>query len=94
MKNRTCGECKHYYDNCGTISPNIIADYCEDFVSRTMTNGDRIRSMSDEELAELINRHWCYCCGYVVDDFGNCNSPAEKSCEESILEWLKKEVEE
>lgn len=107
MENRTCGECKHYdktvtcndYAKCSCkeqlvyrfVSPK--QQNCKHFEPKHKpTYGDRIRAMSDEELAELLQRPYCYCCGYDVDYFGNCNSPAEMSCEEAILEWLKKEV--
>ena len=54
------------------------------------TNGDRLRSMSDEEFAEVI---W---------GLGACDTCAlyhrgcatNRSCKDTILEWLKKEVKE
>lgn len=46
----------------------------------TMTNADRIRSMTDEELAEWIRDQ-------IIDR--NIGIPSE-----TWLEWLKKEVEE
>jgi hypothetical protein len=63
---------------------------CEDFEQKIITNGDRIRSMSDEELAVMLRKPFCAYCNYSVDDFGNCSSPPEMYCEEAILEWLKK----
>lgn len=63
---------------------------------KPQTNGDRIRSMSDEELAEMFER-WVVDCG--------CNNvPCEKVCEERRseyqqiscrqcwLEWLRQGV--
>ena len=51
---------------------------CQDFVPKT--NADRIRSMTDEELAEMLCSGTCkYCHSY------------NKDCD--ILEWLRKEVE-
>lgn len=45
------------------------------------TNADRIRSMSDEELAEMLCSGTCkYCHSY------------NKDCD--ILDWLKKEAED
>ena len=45
------------------------------------TNADRIRAMTDEELAEMLCNGTCkYCHSY------------NKDCD--TLEWLKKEVEE
>lgn len=60
---------------------------CEDFKSKTQTNADRIRSMTDEEMAtwfeELHDRNTC-------PEFGawDCNP----SCKKCWLDWLKKEA--
>ena len=60
----------------------------ECYYFQQMTNADRIRAMTDEELAEWIAhpKQPLYCCF----EFGNCGD----DCSECILEWLKKEVEE
>lgn len=56
---------------------------------RRMTNGDRVRAMTDEELAELLNKYAdCRLCdGY---ERGVCNS----ECFKGHLAWLRKEVDE
>lgn len=60
MKNKTCGECKHYGTphNCVCIFAqpdyNAVDKGCKDFERRIITNGDRIREMSNEELARLF----------------------------------------
>lgn len=46
-----------------------------------MTNADRIRSMTNEELAEWISKHDCHTNLYGYDP------------KEAILDWLKQEVE-
>jgi len=53
------------------------------------TNGDRIRAMTDEELAEFLNVYaGCRLCdGYKR---GICNS----ECIKGFLAWLRKEVDE
>ena len=53
------------------------------------TNADRIRSMTDEELAEFFaNKSPCdYYCNYIK----KCCS--EISCKQGILEWLQSEAE-
>ena len=48
---------------------------------QSLTNADRIRAMTDEELAEFINKHDCHTNLYGYDP------------EEAILVWLKKEAE-
>lgn len=66
-----------------------------------MTNGDKIRSMSDEELAEDILQTPAYetcirfcknrecCCELLESD----NGVPEEWCKQCLLEWLQKEVE-
>ena len=62
------------------------------------SNADRIRNMTDEELAEFIERIKNTC---IVDAFGGekmCETKAEVECKAckmkmgSILNWLKSEV--
>lgn len=48
-----------------------------------MTNADRIRSMSDEELAEWLTR--------ITDD---AQSDAMTRCDYQWADWLQSEVEE
>lgn len=70
--------------------------YCDKYRDRKkkITNADRIRSMSDEELAEFL---------YTVAVFGikrqyedvSCNSCYERNeCAECWKEWLELETEE
>lgn len=56
-----------------------------------MTNADRIRSMSDEELSEFINALTvCDCCSYdgICSEYDNI-----LKCRKGVLEWLQKPVE-
>lgn len=56
------------------------------------TNADRIRAMSDEEIAELI-LDWVQtgaCNDFGIPVTGNCNG----KCVECIVEWLKQPAEE
>lgn len=97
MNNKTCGECKYFKStDCSSVCTwycceNSEEETCCNFeLPKKLTNGDRIRSMSDEELAMLMIDDCCSHCNYGVDKFGNCNT--KMSCDEAILEWLKKEV--
>lgn len=57
-----------------------------------MTNADRIRKMSDEELAELLfNKSRCDNCFANCNDKDNC--PSLGSCYSRHLEWLQSEAE-
>lgn len=56
-----------------------------------MTNADKIRSMTDEELADILSEHECDKCIYRNLHYYECE---EKQCKDGILEWLEKEAEE
>lgn len=101
LNNRTCGECRYFTEEGGDCIYwcNIEAalEPCEQFeLPKKPTNGDRIRAMSDEELAEK------FICGFVhVDNYDKWYStlfanPAcfssEQEAFEATLEELKKEV--
>lgn len=62
------------------------ASRCRYFIPTPITNADRIRGMSDEELAELIaNYAGCaHCPGYHVQ--------CDNRCKENWLDWLKQEA--
>ena len=49
-----------------------------------MTNADRIRAMSDEELADFITNCGCY------DHARDCRA----SCKDCTMDWLKQPVED
>lgn len=65
-----------------------------------MTNADRIRNMSDEDLARFMNAcychaHWGMDCGYITcksmkGDW--CNGIASR-VDQNYLKWLREEVE-
>lgn len=83
-----CSDCK----NNGTQICSVCCSYqgCPDrWEAKPKTNADRIRTMSDEELAkffdtELFLSLWCdKSCGYVE----------EAPCRQCILKWLKQEAE-
>ena len=53
-----------------------------------MTNAQKIRAMSDEELADLIQREVGYCA-----PTGYCEK-ASNDCKACWLDWLKQSAEE
>ena len=55
---------------------------------KPMTNADRIRAMSDEELAELIDRETDSCA-----PTGDCEKMS-RDCKACWLEWLQQPAEE
>ena len=56
-----------------------------------MTNGDKIRSMTDEELAHFIYIH-TDCISYSCHAYNNCKGyKGKKACSKTILDWIKQE---
>lgn len=53
-------------------------------IAKPTTNADRIRSMSDEELADFITDDMC---GLICGDPLAC----EGQCKQKMLDWLKRE---
>ena len=108
-----CKNCNNLY-NLTDITGENIGNWCskkcdnpDPEVDRKcdkyegMTNGDKIRNMSDKELAENILSTPAYetcikfcknreeCCAIMEMD----NDIPEEWCKQCLLEWLQKEVE-
>jgi len=57
-----------------------------------MTNGDKIRAMTDEELAKWLAEHSkCLdtCPAFII-----CAAWTKDECKKSFMKWLKQESEE
>lgn len=52
-------------------------------------NVDRVRQMTEEELARILELHDCYGNGYRCPEW---DSGCECTCQEGFLKWLKQEV--
>ena len=85
MSNKTCGECL-YFDHYGKKQCDLDlhttsedTEVCNEFESRhKLTNGDKIRQMSNEELEEVID------CPY-----GDCiHRYDEYPCECCKRDWI------
>jgi hypothetical protein len=63
-------------------------------IKKPMTNADRIRNMTDEELAEFLvyTQSTIKECMIGVADCKHENT--DKDCKDCFLEWLQAEVEE
>jgi len=59
-----------------------------------MTNADKIRSMTDEQLAEWIMRYVDPCALCAFRKRGSCGAPQNKGCGMGRLEWVKREIKE
>ena len=91
MEHDGCKLCK--YENCSMESKecmgckqNAVDKY------KRMTQADRIRAMSDEELAEFIRElNECCLAGAGMVDCSNNTDCIDCKC--IVLEWLQSEVE-
>ena len=83
-------------DLCKLYTKDDTISFCEgeDCPDRKQSNADRIRSMTDEELAVMIalpylaSPPWCSehrTCPYISDD--------PTPCDKCALDWLKEEAE-
>ena len=56
-----------------------------------MTNGDKIRAMTDEELAKMVSNHVCR---IVKPDGKDCPKGFYfGKCDKCVIAWLKQEVQ-
>lgn len=76
------GYCKKFSDE--EVKSWCVQSPCKD---ERPSNADRIRAMTDEELAKFLD---CYC----VSASWECPRHHEIKCHECWLEWLKKEVDD
>jgi hypothetical protein len=58
-----------------------------------MTNGDWVRSMTDEQLSVFLRMGACQLCAYAGKNY-DCCCPDNKNCRNGHLEWLKQEHKE
>jgi hypothetical protein len=67
-----------------------MARYIEEHQPKPMTNADRIRAMTDEELVVFINTF------NICDNRTNfeCKFNYGADCSECVLDWLRQPVEE
>ena len=69
--------------HCGVSNEYIYFRKCEESLGDLLTNADRIRNMSDEELAQWLTS--------VTND---AQSDAMTRCDYQWLEWLREDREE
>lgn len=88
---KDCVSCVHEYlspmsDTCRECGIAML-NY-EEAKQKPMTNADRIRSMTDEELAEWISEYTDCLCGIHKP---GC-SKTKGTCVATWLDWLKQEA--
>lgn len=94
MKSKTCGECREYVSatsSCRYLETRATSgdDACEFFA--VLTNGDRIRQMNDDELAEFIHEvnHEKFICDYCIDCGKFCLfHHGNDACTKGMIAWL------
>lgn len=100
-----CKNCKHlctihdykkeFFKWCSLIDDCPHEDIerdCEHY--SPMTNADRIRRMTDNELAEFIARNNYDCANYCEDAKCGCSWSCGNKDKTIALAWLQKESEE
>ena len=83
-----CLKCEKLKDCPWSSDPEVI---CSAYQQKPITNADRIRAMSDEELATWLG---VYCNGQTAQEVGKPCASDIGSCEECWLDWLRQEVED
>ena len=90
-----CKSCKNKEIINGIIGCVYMDADCqngEKYEAEIIANADRIRAMSDEELAEFLNRvkEPCDYCQLAVVE-GACT---ETLCDDAMMKWLQQPAEE
>ena len=87
-----CVNCKQ--NNSCTMCWKTSNKKCPHFVQKT--NADRIRSMSDEELAAKLSSRCIsdIVCGGNCKAFATLDKTSQQQCVEIVLDWLQQPAEE
>ena len=90
-KYKECNQCPHEF-NDKNLEP------CKDCVPKKKTNADRIRAMSDEELAKFLSMCVSDCQGRKLEQKEFCegcpfNSRVGYCTDKHIKKWLQSEAE-
>ena len=92
-----CKKCMHesYCDMAQFGGHNPPITGCCKFKERHQTNADRIRAMTDEELAEFeMEDGDCPPERMYPDSCPDCDRVTPKVCYDCWLDWLKQEAKE
>lgn len=85
----SCAKCAQS-ENCIRTSGMVeILDVgCKYGTYKPRTEGDRVRAMTDEELAELLCDHSCFLCPIAQDCEGRMEVGRD-ACKKRWLNWLR-----
>ena len=89
-----CNQICKWNSNVGCVKPYGVPCILENVspTDKKATNADRIRSMTDQELAVFLSRDLkqpCDYCQLVISD-GACT---ETLCEDAMVKWLQQQAE-
>ena len=68
-----------------------LDDDMQTFRHNVVTNGDRIRAMNDEQLAEIFTADAF--CGKMNGEIATISDCSDHKCIDCVLQWLRKEAE-
>lgn len=95
---KKCKDCKHFMIDCSFLKVDkdfhVMEDFitCKHFKPKNETNADRIRSMTDEEMADRLTvTVKCDECFIIKEHEPYCLSTSV--CKQKHLEWLQSEAE-
>ena len=77
--------------HCERYSGDGVTSYCVEgpCADRKLSNADRIRAMSDEELAEWLSQNAdCVCIANQLNKGINCGKNIQ-TCAKAWFDWLK-----
>jgi len=93
-----CKDCKYREESnlpypsfyCKHFNGNVELLGCDEGIPKVKTNADRVRSMTDEELAEWFLKIAACPCDAMN---GGC-ALNDDTCRQAWFKWLKEEVKE
>lgn len=98
-----CNTCKHnpkFGGDGWSVCDGCIHDESLKDRYEAATNGDRIRAMTDEQLAKTINGlveesgKFCRELSECGEDLDNDRLIPEERCQQCVLAWLREEAED
>jgi len=73
------------------VQTMAMDDDMQTFRTKVRTNGDRIRAMDDEQLADAITADAF--CSKVTGEIATISDCSDRKCIDCVLQWLREEAE-
>jgi hypothetical protein len=86
---------RHSAKLVGLDIDQVDAKALKELLGEKWTNGDRIRSMRNEEVAKELLHHDCkrHCKNYNANVYTGSTCLTTESCSKGIIKWLESEAE-